>query len=102
MGADHHSHDSGQRWHHGVVDDDPALDRPAEHDQAPAAEPGEVLRAGGLIDGATTLGEAAARLRREAERLAALDAAGWTLVGPVEEGLGQLVDPDGNAGGDGA
>jgi len=61
-----------------------------------------VLRSKGLMDGARTPDEVAARLRTEADRIEALGAAGWTLVGPVYDDLGQLVDPNGNAGGDGA
>jgi len=69
---------------------------------AAPAEPGQVLRAKGLMDGAKTPGEAAALLREEADRIEALGAAGWTFVGPVHDDLGQLVDPEGNAGGEGA
>lgn len=66
----------------------------------PQATPGETIRAKWMLDGATTLAEAASRAREAADRLQALLDAGWTLTEPVDSDYGFLVDPTGNAGAD--
>jgi hypothetical protein len=53
---------------------------------------GETIRAKWLMDGATTLEEAAQRLENEAKRLRGLQAAGWRLLDPVKDDYGFLVE----------
>ena len=64
------------------------------------ASPGEVVRAKGSMDGATTLEAAAEMLEGQAAWLRTLHNQGWTLQSPVEDDYGFLVDPTGNAGRD--
>lgn len=70
-------------------------------DQSPLAHPGDTLRAKWLLDGASTLAEAADRLTDEANRLQALHDAGWTLAETIEDDYGTLVDPTGDSGPEG-
>ena len=53
----------------------------------------EPLRAKWIMDEATTLAEAAAKLRAEADRLDQLAKDGWTLEGPIDDDWGFLVPP---------
>ena len=48
----------------------------------------EVVRAKWAMDGATTLGEAAAMLRAMAADLEAREADGWRLTGPIQDDYG--------------
>jgi len=57
----------------------------------------EPLRAKWVMDGATTLAEAAAKLRAEADRIEQLGKDGWTLEGPIDDDWGFLVPPKGSA-----
>lgn len=61
-------------------------------------QPGETLRGKWLMDGATTLDEAAERLEAEARRLRDLAVQGWTLNAPIADDYGFLVDPSGDGG----
>jgi hypothetical protein len=56
----------------------------------------EPLRAKWVMDGATTLTEAAAMLRAEADRIEQLGKDGWTLEGPIDDDWGFLVPPRGH------
>ena len=62
-----------------------ALKAHSEEDDFP-----KTIRAKWLYDGASTLSEAAARLRDEAEHLEELEAEGWQLEGPVLDDYGFL------------
>lgn len=62
------------------------------------ARAGDAIRAKWMWDGAATLEEAAELAEYAASRLRLLAAAGWTLMSPIEDDHGQLVDPYGNAG----
>lgn len=66
----------------------------------PADQPavGDPIRAKWLMDGSTTLAEAAERLERQAALLRSLHAEGWTLTAPIEDDYGFLRDPSGNVG----
>lgn len=57
----------------------------------------EPLRAKWIMDEATTLTEAAAKLRAEADRLDQLAKDGWTLEGPIDDDWGFLVPPKSRA-----
>jgi hypothetical protein len=57
----------------------------------------EPLRAKWVMDGATTLAEAAAMLRAEADRIEQLGKDGWTLEGPIDDDWGFLVPPKGRS-----
>lgn len=57
----------------------------------------EPLRAKWVMDGATTLTEAAAMLRAEADRIEQLSKDGWTLEGAIDDDWGFLVPPKGRA-----
>ena len=57
----------------------------------------EPLRAKWVMDGATTLKEAAAMLRAEADRIEQLSKDGWTLEGPIEDDWGFLAPPKARA-----
>jgi hypothetical protein len=59
-----------------------------DEDEAP-----NIIRAKWTIDGATTLAEAAAKLRQFADELDQKHAEGWTLEQPVEDDYGFLVPP---------
>ena len=62
--------------------------------QNPADEGIEpVIRAKWLMDGATTLAEAATKLREYANELDQLARDGWTLEQPIEDDYGFLVAP---------
>lgn len=68
----------------------------AAHDFAPQA--GETIRAKWVMDGATTLAEAAERLERFAADLRSAHDNGWTLTAPVQDDYGFLRSPQGDAG----
>ena len=53
----------------------------------------EIIRAKWTMDGATTLPEAAAKLRERADMLDAMDAAGWRLERPVDDDYGFVLAP---------
>lgn len=53
----------------------------------------EIIRAKWLMDGATTLAEAAGKLRERADQLFWLHQQGWKLEQPVEDDYGLLVRP---------
>lgn len=59
----------------------------------PKQETEETIRAKWLMDDATTLAEAAAKLRAEADRLERMHKEGWTLTAPVEDDWGFAVPP---------
>ena len=48
----------------------------------------EIVRAKWCMDGATTLAEAAQKLRDHADLLDTLNAEGWELIHPVEDDYG--------------
>ena len=50
----------------------------------------ESIRAKWLMDGATTLTEAAQQLRAYADDLLQLEKQGWQLIGPVEDDYGWI------------
>ena len=54
----------------------------------------DMIRAKWAMDGARTLAEAAAMLRRYADRLESLERAGWHLMQPVEDDCGLIHRPD--------
>ena len=62
------------------------------------AEAGDVIRAKWLFDGCSTLEEAAEVAAAAALQLRALASAGWTLVEPISDDYGFLVDPQGSSG----
>lgn len=51
-------------------------------------EPADSIRAKWAMDGATTLSEAAGKLRELAHQLELLEQEGWQLTGPVEDDYG--------------
>lgn len=51
----------------------------------------ETIRAKWTMDGATTLSEAAAKLRAYADELEQRERDGWQLDGPIEDDWGTLV-----------
>lgn len=71
-------------------------DQTATEPTGPA--PGDSIRAKWLMDGATTLAEAALGLETFAAHLREIHEKGWTLAGPVQDDYGFLVSPDGDAG----
>jgi hypothetical protein len=66
-------------------------DEPEEFDEP------EIIRAKWIMDGATTLAEAAAKLREFADELDRKHAEGWTLRQPVEDDYGFLNEPKSHA-----
>ena len=57
------------------------------------AEAPEFIRAKWVMDEATTLAEAAGKLRAFADELDRMHAEGWRLEGPVADDWGFLVPP---------
>jgi len=53
----------------------------------------EIIRAKWTMDGATTLPEAAAKLREKATELDALHAGGYRLAWPVDDDYGTVLAP---------
>jgi hypothetical protein len=53
----------------------------------------EIIRAKWIMGGATTLAEAAAKLRERAGGLDRMHAEGWTLEGPVSDDYGFALRP---------
>jgi hypothetical protein len=53
----------------------------------------EIIRAKWTMDGATTLPEAAAKLREKADEMDALHAGGYRLAWPVDDDYGHLLAP---------
>ena len=62
------------------------------------AEDTETIRAKWVMDEATTLAEAAGRLRAFADELDRMHAEGWRLEGPIMDDWGFLVKPEGVSG----
>jgi hypothetical protein len=54
----------------------------------------EIVRAKWTMDGASTVSEAADRLRREADYLLELERDGWQLIQPVEDDYGHIANSD--------
>jgi len=61
--------------------------------EADTGEEYDIIRAKWTIDGATTLAEAAAKLRERADEYDRLHKEGWTLQEPVSDDYGFLVPP---------
>lgn len=57
----------------------------------------EIIRAKWTMDGATTLAEAATRLRAFADVLDQKHAEGWTLQQAIDDDYGFLVPPKGDS-----
>jgi hypothetical protein len=53
----------------------------------------DTIRAKWTMDDATTLAEAAAKLRERADELDQMHREGWTLDGPISDDWGFLVPP---------
>jgi hypothetical protein len=53
----------------------------------------EIIRAKWTMDGSTTLGEAAVKLRAFADELDRMEADGWQLERPVEDDYGYATKP---------
>lgn len=64
----------------------------ADYDDEPEDDR-EPLRGKWVMDGATTLAEAAAKLRERADELDRLAGEGWVLDGPIGDDWGFLVPP---------
>jgi hypothetical protein len=79
---------------------DPECRDPHEQDgPAPAPEPDddwqpEIIRAKWKIDGAATLSQAAAMLRKFADHLVKIEAEGWQLTQPVADDYGFIEQED--------
>lgn len=54
-------------------------------------DPSEVIRAKWVMDGATTLSEAAEKLEAFATTLRQIEKDGWQLTGPVEDDYGFIL-----------
>lgn len=53
----------------------------------------EILRSKWIMDGATTLEEAAAQLEESAKQLRRMHAKGYKLQGPIQDDYGFIVKP---------
>lgn len=73
-----------------VYDHDPMIDEALEDEDEFDPEHDGIIRAKGTMDGATTLPEAAARLRTFAVYLETMEAEGWQLTAPVNDDYGYI------------